>query len=1284
MRESVLLAGLLVLLGTMPLRAEPPPAEERARLVAEALKAYREFLALYQQGKMPEALGRAEKVLVLNRQLFPKKQFPNGHPNLAVSLTNVGIVLDSLGRLESALEHQQQALAMRRQLFPPDRFPDGHPDLVQSLNNVGVVLEALGRLESALEHQQQALAMRRKLYPPERFPDGHPDLAQSLNNVGNVLKTLGRLEPALEHQQQALAMDRKLYPPDRFSEGHRKLAISLNNMGVVLEALGRLEPALEHQQQALALRRQLFPPDRFPNGHPDLARSLNNVGVVLEALGRLESAQEHLQQALAMRRQLYPPDRFPDGHPDLAVCLNNLGNVLEAQGRLEPALEHQLQALATYRKLFPPDKFPDGHPDLARSLNNVGIALQTLGRLQPALEHQQQALAMRRQLFPLDRFSGGHTQLAQSLYSVGIALAALGRLESALEHQQQALALRRQLFPSDRFPEGHTDLANSLDNVGVMLEALGRRELALEHLHEALNMRRQLFPPDKFPNGHPHLANSLNNVGAVLGSLDRREPELEYQQQALVMRRKLFPSDRFPDGHTELADSLNNVGTALESLGRLEPALKHFQQALAMRRQLFPPARFPNGHAYLADSLNNVGILLASLGRLEAALEHQQQALAMRRQLFPPDRFPDGHTDLARSLNALGAVLLGSGKAAEAVDLWTEALRMQRGLIDQFALGASEAEALAFAHRTFSSLHNYLSATTGQPRADSATYAQVWTQRAALSRILQRRHLAALAAAANSEVRGLFDRLQQTRHELAALLLAPLPVSPEAQRSRDRRVNELTDVKQRLERDLVGLLPEADRQRRIDRLGPDDLTRALPHAAAFLDLLRYDRWEYDPNKPGRAGAGVRASYVAFVVVRGRPVRRVELGEARAIEEALADWRHLIEQRREQDSPETAAKLRRLVWEPLLEALPQPTRTVFLAPDAALTRLPWSALPGRQRGTILLEDHALAVVPHGPFLLEQLTSPGRFDRGRSAALALGGVGYSDAPVPLETPAPVRGPERDGAAVTWTDLPGSAREVRLLQKLYGAKVTHLEGSQADVARLLRALPQAPLAHLATHGFFNERVFRQEQLRAHLQVASLLRAQELVGEGTGRRVTQGALNPLSYTGLVLAGANKPKEAGVHGGILAGEALLTLDLRGLELTVLSACQTGLGDVANGECVHNLQQAFHSAGCPNVVASLWSVPDEATAALMGLFYHALLEEKLPPLQALQAAQLYLYRHPNEIPELAKRVERGAPLVAKGVKVAEPDPKPVAPAPSGRQRVAVKDWAGFVLSGVGK
>jgi tetratricopeptide (TPR) repeat protein/CHAT domain-containing protein len=1196
MRQNLLLAGLLVLTGRVPLSAEPTQ-EERGRLVAEFQTVFGEFVRFYGQGKLEEALSRAERAVALSRQLFPKDQYPDGHPAIAGSLNNVGNVLEMLGRLEPALEHMQQALDMHRKAFPPQRFPDGHVELARNLNNVGVVLTSLGRLEPALEHTRAALVMRRRLFPPERFPDGHAEVAQSLYNLGNVLRPLGHREAALEHYQQALSMRRKLYSPERFPDGHNDLAHSLNSVGAALELLGRLEEALEHTRQALAMRQKLFSPDRFPNGHPDLAGTLSNVGTVLAKLGRPDQALECQQQALAMTRKLFPAERFPDGHSDLAQGLSSMGFVLEPLGRLEPALEYHQQALAMRRKVFPPARFPEGHPVLAGSLNNVGTVLD-----------------------------------------------ALGRREQALEYQQQALAMYRKFFPPERFPNGQTDLAASLNNVGILLDSLGRLEKALE-----------------------------------------------YHQQALAMRRKLFPPDRFPEGHTDLAHSLTSVGTVLRSLRRLEPALEHQQEALAMCRKLFPPERFPEGHTDLARCLNCMGAVLQSQGRLKQALEHNQLALDMKRKLFPLDKFPDGHTDLAASLHNLGAALLASGQTARATDVLSEALCMERRLCDQQSQGAAESEALAFARAMPNSLNIYLSATADRPGEDITVYAQVWTQRAALSRILRRRHLAALAAA-DPEVGQLFARLQQTSHVLAALLRTPLASSAEAQRSRDRRVNELTQDKQRLQRELITLLPEADRQRPLDGLGPHDLANALPPNTAFVDLLRYFHWEFDPNKPGDGGTKLTARYVAFVVVGSQPgrptVRRVELKDAEAIEQALADWRHLIAQEREQDQSRPAAELRRLLWEPLRKALPGPTRLVFLAPDAALTRLPFAALPGSKPGTVLLKDHALAVVPHGPFLLEQLSSLTRFGKGREGALALGGIDYSAAPVPLSstlpTPTNIHGPGREGTAGPWSDLPGSVRELRLLGKVYGNKLTRLEGSRADVTRLLQALPRASLAHLSTHGFFNEKLFQQEQMRTGYQADSLLRSREVLREGPGGGITLGTLNPLSYTGLVLAGANKPERAGLHGGILTGEALLTVDLRGLELAVLSACQTGLGDVFNGECVHNLQQAFHSAGCPNVVASLWSVPDEPTAALMGLFYHGLLVEKLPPLEALRAAQLYLYRHPEEIPELVRRAERGAPLVAQGAPDPSPEPRPTQPPVEGKKRASARSWAGFVLSGVGR
>jgi CHAT domain-containing protein len=207
----------------------------------------------------------------------------------------------------------------------------------------------------------------------------------------------------------------------------------------------------------------------------------------------------------------------------------------------------------------------------------------------------------------------------------------------------------------------------------------------------------------------------------------------------------------------------------------------------------------------------------------------------------------------------------------------------------------------------------------------------------------------------------------------------------------------------------------------------------------------------------------------------------------------------------------------------------------------------------------------------------------------------------------------------------------------------------------------LPKARYAHLATHGEFQAEAFAAERLR-------LLAAQRDWEEGktrVARRVA--AKNPLAYVGLVLA----------NGERLSGLSILDLDLSNLKLVTLSACETGLGEYTGGKGVENLQEAFHLAGCPNVVASLWNVNDAATAALMTKFYHELWVNKKEPLAALREAQLTVYYNPELIPDLSG--ERGAPKLKEAVAF-----RSGSASAGGKTRADTKLWAAFVLSGVGK
>jgi tetratricopeptide (TPR) repeat protein len=229
------------------------------------------------------------------------------------------------------------------------RYPQGHPDLASSLNNLGTLLQAQGAYGDAREYYQRALAMNEALYPQARYPQGHPQLATSLDNLGGLLQAQGDYGRSRDYYQRALAMREALYPKARYPQGHPQLANSLNNLGALLEAQGAYGGARGYYQRALEMRQALYPQARYPQGHPDLANSLNNLGALLWAQGDDGGARGCLQRALEMYQALYPNERFPQGHPRLALSLTNLGALLKDEGQLAAALPLLQRAVDMYQ-----------------------------------------------------------------------------------------------------------------------------------------------------------------------------------------------------------------------------------------------------------------------------------------------------------------------------------------------------------------------------------------------------------------------------------------------------------------------------------------------------------------------------------------------------------------------------------------------------------------------------------------------------------------------------------------------------------------------------------------------------------------------------------------------------------------------------------------------------------------------------------------------------------------------------------------------------------------------
>lgn len=1143
------------------------------------------------------------------------------------------------GRAAQALDQQRSVLEIRTQLYPASTYPDGHPLLASTLSNIGVMLDATGDLLGARKHHEQALAMRRKLFSKATYPEGHEDLASSLVHLSSIDRKLGAFDEALRYAEESVAMRRKLYPKSRFPDGTNPLAESLNALGLLHQDRGELVRATELLEESLAIRRKMFPAARYPKGHADLATSIANLGLTFADRGESAKAVALHTEAVAMLSSLYSPETHPNGHPTLAAMLCNLGTLLGEQGDHHQAQRTFEQALAMCERLFPKERYPKGHSQLARAVFGLAAIQKDLGAFEASQANFEKALAMRRAVLP-----AGHPEIAASLNGLGYLLSAAGKYERALPVFEEALALRRAAFPKERFPAGHPELIVTLINLASELEDAGLHGRAIELLDEALAMARAQYPKAKFPNGHLQLAAVLLNVSSHLQKAGAGPRALPLAQEGVAMIRGLFPPAQHPNGHPTVAVALSYLAEAHRSVGDGKAAVGILEEMLAIQRRLAAASPRTTGNHGLFLALNNLSHSYIEQRRFDQARPLLEEGMKELRLLFPANAFPNGHQYLAATLLSQGMLSYAQGDDAKARELVGQSAVMQRKMTNQVIETMSEAESLSWIHAQAVAREALLSLPDG-PDSVASTYQIAWESRAPITRVLEMRHAASLLA--GSENAGGLQSLRNLRRKTERLLQDAKLAADE----RDKALAELADEQDRLERRLASAIPELKRWRQRDSITPVQLAKALPETSVFIDLQSYFRFERGVPWAGAGKPQIPRHYVAFVTAPRSPTRRIELGPATPIDDAVERWLADINGRRATSHDQT---IFRLVWEPISRVLSSNAQSLFIASDGSLAKMPWAAVPiGKDR--LLLEQFAVATVPHGPFLYERLGKP-LATNDAARGLAIGGVDFSGS--------------------NHAPLPGTAQELDAVSRLSKVPMTRLTGKNATSRNVVGALAKASYAHLATHGFFAGRDLAAEQNR-------LKQARKNPSQGKFASQRGASRHTLGYVGIVLAG----------GEVLSGLSIVDLPLENLRLTVLSACETGLGELVGGEGVQGLQRAFHLAGCPNVVASLWKVPDVPTLVLMEEFYGRLWrkENPLPPIEALREAQLAVMRNPRKV--LERLGSMRAELAKRGLSETELETRgfgrdlgklPGRGAIEETSRSPAQWWAGFTLSGVGR
>jgi CHAT domain-containing protein len=345
---------------------------------------------------------------------------------------------------------------------------------------------------------------------------------------------------------------------------------------------------------------------------------------------------------------------------------------------------------------------------------------------------------------------------------------------------------------------------------------------------------------------------------------------------------------------------------------------------------------------------------------------------------------------------------------------------------------------------------------------------------------------------------------------------------------------------------------------------------------------------------------------------------LDLGETALIDRAIDELRAALRDSQRTDVKELARALDAKLMEPVRRQ--HSARWLLISPDGQLNLIPFGALVDEQ-GHYLIENYLLTYLTSGRDLLRMST----FVSSSRPPLIIANPDFGEQPPP-------EAQKKQSHAFDdfyFKPLPGTGAEGEALRAIL-PDATVLTERQANKGALLTAAGPEIL-HIATHGFFLTDLKAPTLDVESLGEIEVMREIGLLakkGPGAADPLKEQSVeNPLLRSGLALAGANEYWRDG-DGGILTAMETSGLYLWGTKLVVLSACDTGVGDISNGEGVYGLRRALLLAGSESQVMSLWPVSDLATRALMIDFYQALRRGEGRS-EALRNAQLNLLRDPK-------------------------------------------------------
>ncbi|MFH2054409.1 MAG: CHAT domain-containing tetratricopeptide repeat protein [bacterium] len=886
--------------------------------------------------------------------------------------------------------------------------------------------------------------------------------------------------------------------------------------------------------------------------------------------GNLAKAVAILDKTLPLAEQAYG-----EAQPETAVLHNKLGMMMAQSGEIDAALSHFQRALTIFENAG-----EDWRPMVASAAKNC--ALCHTARDEFSLAEPLYLRALRIYQVVTDTIDYQIAAIMNNLGGIYIYWGEYARAEPLFE---QAMPIMSSSMGTE-----HPAVVQIVCNRGICTERLGRLDESEQLYRDAIVAYDKIYGEDSDAAGE--VLHAIAQLKLVKGELSESD---SLYRRAIAVREKTLGKS-----HNLVGASLQGLARVKMQLGDYDLAAELLDSALAIRTNATAP-----DHPDVAKVLVDIAKLKIATRQYEEADEVLRRALGIYQNFWG-----DSHPDVAYTYELMRRNSRNKKNYEQAEYAARRAFEIRHRILLENANMLSERNALIFAGNARQAANGFLSALKDQSPDGKFTERQcadiIMAVKGQIVDQMNRRQQR-LRESDNPEVEHLLAAHQAAVAEVSHLTYGQAAVEPDERYL--KQLDSLSALVQSCETELARLGLNRDTEAITVTGEPETIASLLPVGAALIEFLRYSYLA-----PSEENSEDR--YLALVSSRNGVQFCGDLGEAAVIDSAVSKFRqHLdavssewpdLSTDRQTEADELLQRLYSLVWSPFAAEI-KPNAQLLICPDGAMNLLSFGSLKDDQ-GKYLVELHPISYLSAGRDL-QRIAEPatpgdgllalGDPDFNSSVSSRLTAIGSMTTVASYTAgstePPPILRSSCDfhrGKALP--PLKYSAREVDRIashwRTRFGEEPVVLLQEAASEDNFKSQAGGKQVLHIASHGFFaSEDCQSQSDQRLPASISGGLPD-----------------NPLLRSGILLAGASRPEEDGavaIEDGVLTAYEVAGLDLNGVKWVVLSACETGLGDIEAGEGVYGLRRAFELAGVRTVISSLWSVPDKETAGTMDLLY---------------------------------------------------------------------------------